>query len=217
MTSVIQEGQSAAERSQAFVSTREAAALLGVALRTVQLWVENGSLQAWKTVGGHRRIARESVTRLLDERERALSGDQAEATTAIAAPAILAVDDDAVLLRLYRYNIESWQIGARLLYASNGFEGLRMLGESEPEVLITDLNMPGIDGFRMLRAFADWPRFGSMLVVAATALSPEEVADRGGLPSGVMLMTKPINFALLEQLVRHRLKQTGVSQIAASV
>lgn len=46
-------------------STREVAQLLGVSLRTIQLWVDSGILEAWKTAGGHRRITRESVIRLL--------------------------------------------------------------------------------------------------------------------------------------------------------
>ena len=39
-------------RGRGFVSTREAAARLGVALSTVQAWVETGILPAWKTAGG---------------------------------------------------------------------------------------------------------------------------------------------------------------------
>jgi len=45
-------------------TTAEAARSLGVSLRTVQLWVDSGALQAWKTVGGHRRIPLESLERL---------------------------------------------------------------------------------------------------------------------------------------------------------
>ena len=48
-----------------FCTSAEAAQLLGVALRTVQLWTEAGLLQGWKTAGGHRRISRESVQRLV--------------------------------------------------------------------------------------------------------------------------------------------------------
>ena len=48
-----------------FCSTKEAATMLGVSHRTVQLWVESGVLQAWKTAGGHRRIAMSSVNRLV--------------------------------------------------------------------------------------------------------------------------------------------------------
>ena len=45
-------------------TTREAAELLGVSLRTIQLWVDNGVLEAWKTVGGHRRVSRQSIDAL---------------------------------------------------------------------------------------------------------------------------------------------------------
>lgn len=47
-----------------FCSTAEAARILGVSTRTVQMWVDKGALTAWKTVGGHRRVLLESVTRL---------------------------------------------------------------------------------------------------------------------------------------------------------
>jgi excisionase family DNA binding protein len=39
-----------------FSTTREVAKVLGVSLRTVQLWAEAGLLEAWRTEGGHRRI-----------------------------------------------------------------------------------------------------------------------------------------------------------------
>ena len=54
------------EQSEPFLTTREAAKALGISLRTAQVWVENGQLDAWKTEGGHRRISRNSVQRLLD-------------------------------------------------------------------------------------------------------------------------------------------------------
>lgn len=57
-----------------YLTTREAAELLGVALRTAQLWVEAGTLRAWKTAGGHRRITRESVNALLARQVAAKSG-----------------------------------------------------------------------------------------------------------------------------------------------
>ncbi len=51
--------------AKSFCTTREAATLLGVSVGTVQLWVESGLLRAWKTAGGHRRVMRDSVERLL--------------------------------------------------------------------------------------------------------------------------------------------------------
>ncbi|WP_313172151.1 excisionase family DNA-binding protein, partial [Massilia oculi] len=49
----------------AYCTTRQAAERIGVSHRTVQMWAENGTLQAWKTAGGYRRLAVASVARLL--------------------------------------------------------------------------------------------------------------------------------------------------------
>ena len=48
-------------------STRDVARVLGLAVRSVQLMVDRGELEAWKTPGGHRRIARASVERWLKQ------------------------------------------------------------------------------------------------------------------------------------------------------
>lgn len=53
------------------LTTREAAQLLGVAVSTAQLWMESGALPAWKTPGGHRRVHRSAVTRLLRQQAEA--------------------------------------------------------------------------------------------------------------------------------------------------
>ena len=50
------------------LTTREAAALLGIAVSTAQQWIENGLLPAWKTPGGHRRVRLSAVSSLLRER-----------------------------------------------------------------------------------------------------------------------------------------------------
>ncbi|MGN7292952.1 GAF domain-containing protein [Rhizobium sp. SAFR-030] len=47
------------------LTTAQAAKLLGVSVRTAQLWVESGNLSSWKTPGGHRRIPRLAVAELI--------------------------------------------------------------------------------------------------------------------------------------------------------
>ena len=80
----------------AYISTREAAQLLGISLRTAQLWVESGALLAWKTSGGHRRILLSSVNKILEERKR-LSLDPALANTPKLKVAIVEDDLDLIL------------------------------------------------------------------------------------------------------------------------
>lgn len=185
-------------------TTREAAQRLGVSLRTVQLWVESGVLRAWKTAGGHRRILVTSVDEILEQRRTAL-GD-AEAPTAVASPfTLVVVEDEPDLLKLYRLQVASWKLPLRLVTATNGFEGLVRIGEAQPQMLIADLNMPGMDGFRMIRSLRASADYKDMEIVVVTALGKAEIADRGGLPEDVKVMTKPVPFSELERLVRARL------------
>lgn len=183
-------------------STRDAGKMLGVSLRTVQLWVDGGLLEAWKTVGGHRRITVASVKRLLAERvvERADSGAERKGV-AERKPIVLVVEDDADLLSLYETQLSLWEPPITLLTAANGFVGLIKIGETPPDLLITDLSMPGIDGFRMLRTLCANPGVEHMKIAVVTGLDKADVESRGGIPEGVHLFRKPVPFDRLKSLL----------------
>ena len=192
-----------------YFSTREAAQRLGVAVRTVQLWVESGVLRAWKTAGGHRRITRESLDALLAARGHATAAHDAVAQSPPAPTArdstrfrVLVVEDDPALRMLLEMSLTSGDPPVAVDLAENGFAGLLRIGECRPDLLITDLNMPGMDGFSMirhLRASADW---ADLPIVVISALNPRDVAARGGLPPDVRLLSKPLHLDDLEALVR---------------
>jgi excisionase family DNA binding protein len=189
------------------LSTREAAEQLGVALRTVQLWVESGVLPAWKTAGGHRRISRVAVERLIGERRAALSGDPANSAPASAGARlqVLVVEDEPELLRLFTMVIAGWDLPIDVTPAANGFEALLRLGQRCPDLLVTDLNMPGMDGFKMIASLRGvGPTYDDMEIVVVTALSEVDIERRGGLPANVRVFHKPVPFDELEALVRER-------------
>ena len=187
------------------MSTSEAAERLGVALRTVQLWVESGILPAWKTAGGHRRIAKAAVDKLLEQRRAAIDGhvDKPEMDAQFR---ILVVEDEPDMLRLLTMVIADWGLPISLQTATNGFEALLRIGERCPQLLITDLHMPGMDGFQMIRSLQKSSVCsGAMNIVVVTALNDLDIEGRGGLPKDVRVFTKPIAFAKLEELVRAQL------------
>lgn len=195
-------GYNAAE----FCSTKEAAAVLGVSHRTVQLWVENGTLQAWRTAGGHRRITMESVTRLVTQRSADLGlAPPVEAPRPVPAPArrrVLVVDDDATLLRLYELEIGGWNLDLEVLKAGNGFEALIRIGEQRPDILISDLSMPGMDGFRMIRTLRADPAYAGMAVIVVSGLDGETIRSMG-LPSDITVFRKPVPFPDLRTAVEN--------------
>jgi excisionase family DNA binding protein len=195
--------------SKSFVTTREAARLLGVSLGTAQLWADRGLLSCWKTDGGHRRIPRESVERLLVTRiagdhvfvADGSSGDRAAGRVSPRRPLrILVVEDEPTLLRLYRLQLAQWALQPEVTSAKNGFEALVHIGRLQPDLLIADLNLPEMDGFNMLRTLRNMPELDAMEIVVVTGLDSEEIALRGGLPKGIPVLFKPIPFPELEKI-----------------
>ncbi|MBT8526077.1 response regulator [Polynucleobacter paneuropaeus] len=183
----------------AYVSTREAADLLGISLRTAQLWVESGVLLAWKTSGGHRRILRQSVDALLAERARQ-SGTSVKKSAANDALKVVVVEDDQDLLRLIELSLSDLPRPTEVRSAKDGFAGLVLVGQFLPDLVIADLNMPSMDGFRMIQSL-----IGSELaptkIIASTALSPADIELKGGLPDSVEILQKPYSLKLLEEKV----------------
>jgi excisionase family DNA binding protein len=202
-----------------FCTTREAAALLGVSLSTAQLWAESGLLEAWKTGGGHRRISRQSIERLLANSagrdvpaevvptRRATDVAQGSATP--PAPFnILVVEDDPTLRRLYELKLRDWPIQPEIRTAGDGYEALICMGNTKPDLLIADLQMPGMDGFRMLHTISNAPELAGMAIVVVSGLDAEEVVLGGGVPDGIPVLPKPVPFdqllAIAEQVAGER-------------
>ena len=75
---------------------------------------------------------------------------------------------------------------------SSGLEALIDIASIQPNVLIVDLNMSDVDGFEVLRKLRSNVQFDKMSCLAVSALTPEEIKARGGLPEGVVFMPKPL-------------------------
>ncbi|WP_306395835.1 response regulator [Telluria beijingensis] len=190
-----------------YCSTKEAAATLGVSHRTVQLWVENGTLQAWRTAGGHRRITVESVNRLVEGRRLAIAGHP-PAPPAAPAPGgrrVLVVDDDPLMLRLYELEMENWGLDLDIVKANNGFEALIRIGERRPDLLVSDLSMPGMDGFRMIRTLREDAGTAGMNMIVVSGLDRATITAMG-LPSDIPVFPKPVPFNELRDAVENSLE-----------
>ena len=188
------------QQSKEVYTTREAAELLGVSLRTVQLWVENGVLNAWKTAGGHRRISRESVDFILVQQQGALYTDELDKEIKI-----LVIEDDLDLLELYSLRIELWDLPIKVLTAISGYEGLIKIGEHLPDIVIVDLILPNMDGFQLIKTIANVNQYKDIHIIVVSALTDEDIKQRGGIDKSIARLKKPISFAKLHQLVAEKM------------
>lgn len=183
-------------------STAEVAKLLGVSVPTVQVWADNGDLKAWRTVGGHRRIDAASAESFLAARKRAAT----EIIPLSPQWKVVVVDDNPVDRELLVEIVQSLLPGCAVRTADNGYEGLITIGLFKPDVVITDIVMPQMDGFAMIQQLCTHSDFKPKVVIAASSLTPERLAKKGTLPEGVPLLAKPFSQEALSELIVGRLK-----------
>lgn len=187
-----------------YVSTRIAAQMLDVSLRTIQLWVESGTLKAWKTAGGHRKVSRHSIERILIERQNSLNLEGKNENNVISGTkhfSVLLVEDDDGIKQLFSLFFTNWEYEVNLETADNGFEGLVKLSGKTFDLLITDINMPELNGYDMLQFLDQSEQFNHLDIIVITGLSREKLDEYGLLPKRVHLFFKPLNFDKLEPLV----------------
>ncbi len=193
----------------AFYSTTEAARLLGVCNTTVQIMAEKGLLRAWKTVGGHRRISRESVEALRALRPHPPAGESARRVR------VLVAEDDPALRELYRATIGGWELPVEVILAQDGLEALILIERLRPDILLTDLQMSPVDGFELLAMLRRHPEFNSMQILVVSGLGSDEIARRGGLPRGIVAYGKPAPFDKIEGFIEASVLRKDVAGEAA--
>jgi CheY-like chemotaxis protein len=120
------------------------------------------------------------------------------------------VEDEAALRRIYEINLARWPMRPRVLTACDGYEALVRIGDVKPDLLITDLRMPGMDGFRMLKVLRDMPELDGMAIVVVSGLAPEEILGHGGVPAYIAVLPKPIPFDQL-RAIAERVQAAGAT------
>ena len=171
-----------------FCGTSYAANLLGLSVGTIQSLVEKNILQAWKTRGGHRRISMDSL-REYQKNKRANTSPNVSTIGQLLR--VLLVDDDNVTREMFRRICDKATMPIDCTAMSSGMEALIDIATIQPHILITDLDMPGIDGFELLHILNKNPQFESMAILAYSGLTWEEVQARGGIPTRAIYLSKP--------------------------
>jgi len=184
--------------SDDYCGTTYAAKLLGLSVATVQSLVEKGEIEAWKTLGGHRRLSLRAINAYLQKHSPQLAPADFDPRNRLS---VLVVEDDEDARELYRAQFEEWDMAVDCSFMPSALEALMDIASMRPDLLITDLNMPGVDGMEMLRALKRNQQLLAMQILVISGLPKEAVAERGGLPPNSHYLEKPINFDWLHGYV----------------
>jgi excisionase family DNA binding protein len=149
----------------------QAARYLGVAQSTIRKWSDSGRVRAFKTPGRHRRYRRDDLDAFL----------QRSAPESHAGPIVLIVDDDERLREYVRVNLE--MEGYTVHEAGSAEQGLKVLDELRPDLVLLDVMMPKVDGWEMLQLMHERHGVGSFPVVMFSGkvddAAADEAAERG--------------------------------------
>jgi len=113
---------------------------------------------------------------------------------------VLVIDDEAPIRLLCRVNLEAE--GIHVLEAADGRTGLDLAREARPDVVLLDVMMPGLDGWRVAEELLEHDRTRGIPIIFLTARAEFRDRARGLDIGGVDYVTKPFNPLELAPLVR---------------
>ncbi len=175
----------------------EVAGLLMVSPITVRQWAQKGMLPAQTTAGGHRRFMRSDVEQFA--RERGLTLPDMRTT-------VLVVDDDHQLNK-YLVAVLQTQVGdVEVFSAYDGFEAGRMVAQHQPEIVLLDIMMPGMNGIEVCRRLRQDAYLRHIPILMLTARTEEEIQVEGLDVGADIYFSKPVSIPILSSQIRALLR-----------
>ena len=120
---------------------------------------------------------------------------------------VLVIDDEAPIRLLCRVNLEAE--GMEVLEAPDGPKGLEQARAAEPDVILLDVMMPGLDGWQVAEQLLEDDKTRSIPIVFLTARAEFRDRARGLDLGGIDYVTKPFNPLELAPLVEDMLNRVG--------
>ncbi len=191
---------------RAYMTPNEVAELLRVSPVTIRQWAQKNWIKATTTAGGHRRFLRQDVEEFARQRGIELSSD--------GPLRVLVVDDNRSFARYLADLLASQTLEIETETAHDGFDAGRKVLQFDPNIVLLDLKMPGMDGFSVCRQLKDDEVTSQIRIIAMTGYyTPENEAKI--LQAGAeACLAKPFDKAVLFDLMA--LDMTAETKIIAA-
>ncbi len=121
-----------------------------------------------------------------------------------AKPKILLVEDEQNIARLFKFNLS--KAGYEIAHAINGDEGFKMVKSFEPDLIISDIMMPRMDGFALCNAVKDSIETCHIPIILLTSKTGDESRIEGYYKGADVYVDKPFNLKELDLQVRNLLR-----------
>jgi two-component system chemotaxis response regulator CheY len=113
---------------------------------------------------------------------------------------VLTVDDSRTIREMLRLTLTD--AGYRVVQAEDGMHGLEVLSGEAPDVIVTDINMPRLDGFGFIEEVRGDPRHRAVPILVLTTESDAEKKNRARMAGATGWIVKPFNPVKLVDAIR---------------
>lgn len=179
--------------SQKLLTPADVAKRLGVSPITVRSWVNKGWLVSQVTPGGHRRFLWSDVERLMAERSVLRDAE--------LSPRLLVVDDDTQFRAFLVETLTLLVPHMEIREAVDGFEAGMAVMEFNPDVVLLDYAMPGMNGAAVCQSIKSNPARRKTHVVAVTGLAEARVEQELMQAGADLILYKPVPMIEIENML----------------
>jgi excisionase family DNA binding protein len=151
------------------LTTFEISQLCEVDITTVINWVDSGKLTGYKTPGGHRRIKVEKFLEFIKNFNLPVPKGLKEKNFGV-----LVIDDDDEIREFLKAVLAAKYSDLSIWEAEDGFKAGKLLADKLPDLIILDIRLPGLDGFKVCELISSDNRLKDTKILAITAYHNEE-------------------------------------------
>ena len=175
----------------------QASKYCNVSPKTIINWIEAGHIEAYKTVGGHRRIKRSNLEGFM--RKQGIPIPEEELIS--EKKRILIVDDDQIIVETIVQALEEEEYDYEIISASDGFEAGLQVNHFKPHLLILDIMMPDIKGYDVCKKIKTEEETKDIKIIVLSAYLDDEKFKKMKEFGADLCFSKPLPLPQLREEV----------------
>lgn len=174
------------------LTSHEVASLVQVSPSSVLKWIDQGKLKAYRTPGGHRRVASDELLGFLRAHQLPVPAELEEHRLLL-----LVIDDEAPYLRSLGALLSRADSRVKVELAESAMDGLLKVGLIRPQVVLLDTYMPGMDGVEVCKRLKQSEETAHIAVLAMSGRPSPELEKKFLDAGAAAFIAKPVQAAVV--------------------
>jgi len=182
---------------EAILTVFQASKYCNVSPKTIINWIEAGHIEAYKTVGGHRRIKKSDMEKFMKKQKIPIPSEEIIGDR----KRILIVDDDQIIVETIVQALEEEEYDYEIISAADGFEAGLQVNHFKPHLLILDIMMPDIKGYDVCKKIKETEETRDTKIIVLSAYLDDEKFKKMKDYGADLCFSKPLPLSRLKEEV----------------